>query len=270
MGGSVQELLPISVFIITQNEEAHIEKVMRSVADMSEVILVDSGSTDNTVEIARQYGAKVYHQPWMGYAKQKQYAMSLCSNEWVLNLDGDETLNPAIISRFKQVIENDEADAVRFWRNDIFIGKKASRFTKKPNNLRLYKKSKSRFNEANLVHESAKVDGKEVFINETFEHHGYGSVAALTEKSNQYSCLKAKEKLINNKSCVSLKLFLILPLTFIKKYFFQRQLFSGKRGFIQAVVASYYAFLKEAKLYELHQLKKLDKQSQSEVGELNK
>lgn len=256
MNKKTQQTLPLSVFIITQNEEAYIEKVLQSVTNMSEVILVDSGSTDNTIEIAKQYGAKVYHQSWLGYARQKQYAMSLCANEWVLNLDGDEVLNPSIIARFNQIIENDEADSVRFWRNDIFIGKCASRFTKRPNNLRLYKKSKSHFNEANLVHESAIVDGKEIFINETFDHYGYSNVTVLTDKSNQYSSLKAREKFLKNKQYSSLKLALIFPLTFIKKYFFQRQIFSGRRGFIQAVVASYYAFAKEAKLYELHQSKK--------------
>lgn len=251
--------IPISVFIITLNEEAHIEKTLKSVQAMDEIVLVDSGSTDNTVKIAEKYGAKIHHQPWLGFARQKQRAMSLCKNEWVLNLDGDEALNASTISRFKQIIENDEADSVRLWRNDLFIGKFASPLSRKPNNLRLFKKSKSHFDESNLVHESAIVDGKEIFIDESFEHYGYDNVQILTDKANQYSSLKAQEKFAKNKQYSSAKLVLVFPVTFIKKYVFARQMFSGKRGFIQALVAAYYAFMKEAKLYELHQLKKLGK-----------
>ncbi|WP_199610378.1 glycosyltransferase family 2 protein [Flocculibacter collagenilyticus] len=248
--------LPISVFIVAQDEEAHIEKVLQSVQCMDEVILVDSGSTDRTLEIAKKYDVKIYHHAWQGYAKQKQYAMSLCSNEWVLNLDGDEVLNPSIIARFKQIIENDECDSVRFWRNDWFIGQRLSRFTKRPNNHRLYKKSKSRFDETNLAHESAIVDGKELFINEEFDHFGYSTVEVITQKNNQYSTLKAQEKFNKSKRYSTLKLLLIFPITFLQKYLIHGQCFSGRRGFILAVMASYYAFMKEAKLYQLWQSEK--------------
>lgn len=249
--------LPISVFIITLNEERHIEQVLASVQSFDEVVLVDSGSTDNTVSIAQRMGATVYHQDWLGYAKQKQYAMSLCANEWVLNLDGDEVLNQRIINRFAQIVESDEADSVRFWRNDLFIGKKLSPLSKRPNNHRLYKKSKARFDESNLAHESACVNGKELFIDEEFDHYGYNSIRDLTEKNNIYSCLKALEKHNKGKKASLLKLIFIFPLTFLKQYLLQRYIFSGKRGFIKAVIVAYYAFLKEAKLFELRENEKL-------------
>lgn len=250
------DTVPISVFIITQDEEAHIAQVLESVKRMQEVIIVDSGSTDRTIEIAEQFGAKIYHHDWQGYAKQKQYAMSLCSNEWVLNLDGDEVLNESIVERFKQIVENDEADCVRFKRDDLFIGQRPSRWTKKPNNMRLYKQSKARFNPKDLVHECAKVGGKELSIGHTFDHYGYQTVTVLTDKNNQYSTLKAQQKNIKGKRYSSLKLGLVFPITFLKKYIFQGQIFSGKRGFIQSIIAAHYAFLKEAKLYELNVQKK--------------
>lgn len=252
--------LPISVFIVTLNEEKHLESVLKSVEDMDEIIIVDSGSTDGTLKIAAKYNARVIHQDWLGYAKQKQFAMSHCNNEWVLNLDGDEVLNPSIISRFKQVIDSNEADSVRFWRNDIFIGKRLSRFSKRPNNHRLYKKSLSHFNTEDLAHESACVDGKELFIDEEFDHYGYESIADLTNKNNQYSCLKALEKYQRNKKASTLKLLLVFPITFLKQFILQRQLFSGRRGFIKSIIAAYYAFLKEAKLFELSERNKLENQ----------
>jgi glycosyltransferase involved in cell wall biosynthesis len=248
--------LPISVFIITKNEEKHIAKTLASVKEMDEVILVDSGSTDNTLSIAKEYGATVFEYAWQGYAKQKQYAMSLCRNEWVLNLDGDEAINPQLIAAFKDIIEQDKADSVRFWRNDIFINQPLSSLSKKPNNHRLYKKSKSFFDDSRLAHESATVDGKEIFINHVFDHYGYDSINAITSKNNTYSSLKADEKFAKGKSFSHLKLFLIFPLVFIKEYFLQRKIFSGRRGFILAIMEAYYAFLKEAKLFENFQKNK--------------
>ncbi|MFP6834446.1 MAG: glycosyltransferase family 2 protein [Porticoccaceae bacterium] len=250
--------LPISVFIITKNEEEHIEKTLKSVSLFDEVILVDSGSTDSTLDIAKRYRAKIYTHSWQGYAKQKQYAMSLCSNEWVLNLDGDEEVNPSLISAFKEIIEQDKADSVRFWRNDIFINKPLSTWSKKPNNHRLYKRSKSFFDDSRLAHESATVNGKEIFINETFDHFGYGSIETLTSKNNIYSSLKANEKFVKGKRYSNVKLITVFPLVFIKEYFFQRKIFSGKRGFILAIMGAYYAFIKEAKLFENHQLNNKD------------
>ena len=250
--------LPVSVFIITQNEEKYIEKTLKSVSLFDEVILVDSGSTDSTLNIAKRYGAKIYSHPWQGYAKQKQYAMSLCANEWVLNLDGDEAINQNLIDAFEVILEEDKADSVRFWRNDIFIDKPLSYWSKKSNNLRLYKKSKSFFDDSRLVHESATVDGTEIFINETFDHFGYGSIETLTTKNNNYSSLKASEKFSKGKKLSNIKLFTIFPLVFIKEYFFQRKIFSGKRGLILAVINAYYAFSKEAKLFENYQLKNND------------
>ena len=256
MANNNERDIPISVFVITQDEEVYIGKLLDSVKRFDEVIVVDSGSTDNTTQIAEQSGAKVFFHEWQGYARQKQYAMSLCSNTWVLNLDADEVLNDSIIERFKKVVEQDEADSVRCKRNDIFINQKPSRWTKRPNNLRLYKKTKAHFNVNDLVHESAKVTGTEITIKQSFDHLGYSSIAVLTTKNNQYSSLKAEQKRAKGKRHSSLKLGLVLPITFIKNYIFRGEIFSGKRGFIQSVICAHYAFLKEAKLYELEQQNK--------------
>ncbi|MEC4727599.1 glycosyltransferase family 2 protein [Shewanella sp. D64] len=244
--------LPISVFIITKNEEEHLEKTLLSISDMDEIIIVDSGSTDNTIKIAEQYGAKIHYHPWMGYAKQKQYAMCLCRNEWVLNLDGDEVINEKLIQALQTIMEQDSADSVRFWRNDIFMGKSLSSWSKKPNNHRFYKRTKSHFDESLLAHESATVNGTEMFIEETFDHYGYGSIETITKKNNTYSTLKSNEKFNKNKRFSYLKLVTIFPLIFFKEYFLQRKIFSGMRGFILAIMDAYYAFIKEAKLYELY------------------
>lgn len=248
--------LPVSVFIITKNEARHLAKTLSSVQYMDEIIVVDSGSTDSTIEIAKKFGAKVYHHDWMGYAKQKQYAMSLCQHEWVLNLDGDEAISPDIVHALQQVILDDNADCVRMWRDDIFINKPLSAWSKKANNHRFYKRSKSYFDDKKFAHESASVNGKEIFLNQTFTHYGYDSISAITTKNNTYSSLKAKEKHHQHKLHSSLKLIIIFPLVFFKEYLLQRKIFSGKRGFILSIMEAYYAFIKEAKLYELEELQK--------------
>lgn len=244
--------LPISVFIVCKNEEKHIEKTLKSIETFDEIILIDSGSTDKTLEIAKNYHTKIFYRDWEGYAKQKQYAMSLCTHDWVLNLDGDEEVPFELLPIIENVITKSDVDSVRFLRNDIFMGTSLSKLSKKPNNNRLYKKNKSHFDDTKLVHESALVKGKEVFIKEVFNHYGYGDIDTITRKNNIYSSLKAKEKFIKMKNYSNLKLFLIFPLEFLKQYFLQRKIFSGRKGFILAILDSYYAFLKEAKLYEFH------------------
>jgi glycosyltransferase involved in cell wall biosynthesis len=252
MTTSTATKLPISVFLITVNEEANIARVLKSCKGMDEVLVVDSGSTDQTVEIATQHGATVVHQDWQGYAKQKAFAMSMCKNEWVLNLDADEQLTSALIDAFMAAIAAGQCDAVRCQRNDVFIGKPMSRFTKKPNNCRLYKKSKATFDPTRLVHESADINGKEISIPEYFNHYGYSTIEVITAKNNEYSSLKAQEKFNKGKKASLIKLALVFPVIFLKGYIFQRHFLSGTRGFILSVSTAHYLFIKEAKLYQLN------------------
>jgi len=246
--------LPVSVFVITKNEEHNIGRMLKSVELFSEVILVDSGSTDNTIDIARRYGATVFSQDWLGYSKQKQFAMSLCSNEWVLNLDGDEELTPALITDITSLIKQDDINAVRFTRDDIFIGKTRPAFMKRQTNLRLYRKKFSSFDPSKKVHESATVEGKVIVSENYFIHYGYDNIQALIEKNNRYSSLRIEEKIAKGKKFSPLKLSLILPLEFLRKFVFQRYFLFGWRGFVLSAISANYAFLKEAKLLE-HQLK---------------
>lgn len=251
--------LPISVFIVAQNEEQHIAKTLASVQAMDEVILVDSGSTDNTLAIAQKYGATIVEHEWMGYAKQKQLALSLCKHDWVLNLDGDEAITPALVAAFAKIIAEDNVDSVRMWRDDIFMHQPLSQWSKKANNHRFYRRSHARFDSNTLVHESAHVVGKEVFLNLAFTHYGYGSITTITAKNNHYSSLKAQEKFTKGKHASLFKLVFIFPCAFLKEYVLQRKLFSGRRGFILAVMTAYYSFLKEAKLYEFEEQEKYQK-----------
>jgi len=248
--------IPVSVFIVTLNEEKNLDRLLASLKEFDEIVVVDSGSIDQTANVAMRYGAKFLKKEWESYSKQKQFAMTQCKNEWVLNLDSDEELNSSIKSAINKIVQEGKHDSIRFKRNDIFINKPFSRFSKKPNNLRLYKQSKARFNEKKLVHESADISGSELYINECFEHYGYNRIFDLIEKSNKYSTLKSLEKFNNGKKSKTFKLFFIFIFTFFKKYLLERYVFSGKRGYINSVISAFYAFSKEAKLFECESMKK--------------
>lgn len=242
--------LPISVFIITLNEEKNIGRALESVKFADEVVVVDSGSSDGTLDIIRSFGIEPIHNDWPGFSKQKQFAMEQCTHEWVLNLDADEVVSPELADKYKQVMEDGRYSSVRCERDDVFIGKMLSRWTRVARHTRFYKKSDAHFDDSRLVHERATVEGKEIFVKENLIHYGYGDIETLTHKKNQYSSLKAKEKNIKNKQFSVFKLFLIFPIVFIQEYIFKRRIFSGIRGLILAVIQAHYAFIKEAKLFE--------------------
>lgn len=248
---------PVSVFIVTKNEARYIAQVLHSVRSFDEVIVVDSGSTDNTTTIAKQHGAKVVHHRWQGFAKQKAYAMSLCKNNWVLNLDGDEVLPAELAEEIQESINSGEAEAYRLYFEDIFWGKPMASNSKKRSIIRLYLKDRIQFPINRHVHENVILsDGVRVkSLNGLVTHYGYATTEMLMTKQNTYSSLKALEKHEQGKRGSLLKLMVIFPLTFTKSFFFRKMFLSGRRGLVNATIDAFYAFLKEAKLLELTYLK---------------
>jgi len=246
----------ISIFIITLNEEKNIARAIESAQFADEIILVDCGSSDRTIEIAKSYGIKPIHNEWPGYAKQKQFAMEQCKNDWVFNLDADEEFTKALADKIISIIQQDQYTSIRCARKDVFISQPPPIWTKKANNLRCYRRSMAQFNPEQLVHESASVEGKEIYIKQFLIHYGYDDIQKLTDKKNSYSSLKAKEKFNRGKKYSLAKLLLIFPLVFIQQWLFNRKIFFGVRGIILSIVQAHYAFIKEAKLYELEKNRK--------------
>ena len=247
-------MIKASVYIICKNEEKHIKRVLESVKDFAEIIVVDSGSSDRTLEIAATYTKNIYHQDWMGFAKQKEYARSLCSNEWVLNLDGDEELTEELKQEIINTIEENKIDGLNIKISSSYLGKFNSEKSKFNRRIRFFRKDAGYYPDK-LVHESIVVDGKiqkaKGFI------YDYGTIDLKTHlnKINEYSTLRALEKFEKNKKSSLIKLLFIFPLAFLKSFIIKRGFLNGTRGFIAAINNSFYAFLKEAKLYELNNSK---------------
>lgn len=244
----------ISAYFITLNEADTIEAAIKAVSELDEIIVVDSGSTDGTKEIAMSLGAKVIHQDWLGFAKQKAFALSLCSNNWCFNLDGDEVISPEALKEIRMLVDKNEADAIRVPFEDIFMGQPMHAKSAKRSIVRVFNKRCVTYPEDRLVHENVTVKGKEIRSGHNIDHYGYETVEKLMDKQNKYSSLGAKQKYAKKKKSSLLKLICVFPLILFKTYFLRKLFLSGRRGFIQANVEAMYAFLKEAKLYELNYL----------------
>lgn len=243
-----------SVYIITKDVATWIADTLTSVQDFAEVIIVDSGSTDDTLVIAKQFpNVTIYHQDWLGFAQQKTVALNYCQYDWVLNLDGDEVCS----AELKQDIQAAMADSTVFGLtvpiNDYFLNQKNSEFTKKHAKIRSFRHGFGRYDLTNTAHEQVIVDGNVIMAKGNIYHFGENNIFIKVDKNNRYSELKAQEKFAKHKKPTLLKLMMVMPLTFMKSYFLRRNFLNGWRGFVGSMINAFYAFLKEAKLFEQYQ-----------------
>jgi len=248
----------ISAYFITLNEASTIEQALTSVASLDEVIVVDSGSTDGTIEIAEKLGARVVHQTWLGFAQQKAFALELCRNEWCLNLDGDEVLPVETLQAIQSLVASDRCDVIRMPIEDVFMGDKMHPKSRKRSIIRVFKRSHVEYPLDRLVHENVKTTGRVASCRECILHYGYDSLSVFMSKQNKYAQLAAQSKFSRGKKPSRAKLALVFVFTFIKVFFFRRLFLSGARGLIQANIEAMYAFLKESYLYEARRLSKKD------------
>ena len=187
----------LSVVLIAQDEERNIEAVLNAVKEIaSEIILVDSGSTDATKEIATRCGAKVIHQDWLGFAAQKNLALSKASCGWILSLDADEVITPELCAEIKEVLSGDD---VRNWDGFkiarlMFVGDRSvSHGGFYPDaQLRLFKNGMGKFNDR-LVHESIMLDGRVRNLKHHLLHYSYRDLDHFRDSLEKYAKLAAEE-----------------------------------------------------------------------------
>lgn len=187
----------ISLVIVAQNEERTIGRVIEAARPIvDEIVLVDSGSTDGTISIAEKLGARVIHQDWLGYAKQKNFALELATKDWILSLDADEILTPALVQEIEQLKQSpffDKFDGYKLPRV-LYIGDTPiwhGGFYPDAQ-LRLFKRGKGQWGER-LVHEAIKMDGPVTVLKNHMDHYSYKTVDDFAKAMDKYARLSAQE-----------------------------------------------------------------------------
>lgn len=239
----------VSVIIITKNESQNIRDCLESVRWADEIIVVDSGSIDDTVSIARQFTDKIFYNEWKGFAEQKSYAMNLASNNWLLSLDADER----VTEKLKDEILNsnlDEFDGYRIKRDNFFLGK-IIRGCGWGNDyqLRLFKKSKTRLTNR-LVHEGFEVEGKVGQLKNSMLHFSYRNFSDAFTKINHYSTLEAIEK--QNRKNVNAFTIVITPvIAFLQHFFIRKGFIDGIYGLFVSIMHAITKLQVQLKIWEL-------------------
>ncbi len=257
----MRDKVPISVAIITKNEEHNLPDCLKSVAFAGQVVVVDSGSTDDTVTIASAFGCDVYEEPWKGFGYQKQFAIDKCDNPWVLVLDADERIPHETAEVIKGIVSKNEGSVAgyRFPRKNWFQGRWIRHLGWWPDRItRLFRKESGRMSEA-AVHESVIVSGPIEDLDVPIEHFTESNLGKILVKIDHYSTLGAEEAFKEGKNASVWSASLRAVLTFFHNYFLRLGILDGVPGFTLSVTDSVNKFFKYAKLSELNRLSKKGK-----------
>ncbi|MCK6605493.1 MAG: glycosyltransferase family 2 protein [Ignavibacteriaceae bacterium] len=240
----------LSVIIIAGNEERNIRDCLKSASFADEIVVVDSFSTDKTVEIAREYTPKVYQKKWEGYAVQKRYSLEMATHEWVMSLDADERITPALKDEILGLMKNEpQYDGYYIPRKTYFNGKWIKSCGWYPGyQLRLFRKSKTTVT-TRLVHEGFEVDGKTGRLKGDIDHFTHESIEQTIKKINHYSSLEAEEKW-QRKHVSGLSIILHPIAAFFNHYIVKRGITDGIEGLMISVFHAMTNLMTYMKMYE--------------------
>jgi len=257
--------LPLSIFIICQDEADRLPLVLDAVADLSDdIVIVDSGSTDGTQEVARRYTDRVFHRDWTGFGEQKVYAESLCRHDWILNLDADEVLLDEVKDSIRVALSTPEAERPAAYSLRIrYVSRLAASLQPglfNPTNVtpRLYDRRRAGF-QSSAVHDKVEIrDGsKPVTLKGDVAHISMKSFAHMWDKIRSYSELSARDWAEKGRNPSSLRLVADPVWFFVKNYFLRRLFAVGAEGFVIAVCLSAGRALRIAMTWEERRKMKL-------------
>lgn len=242
----------ISAVVITKNEERSIGRALASVAWADDVVVLDSGSSDSTVEVARRAGARVEASEWRGYVAAKNAAAELATGEWILSLDADEEVTPELRDEVSAILSHPGgAVGYKVPRRNFFWGRWIRHCGWHPDyQLRLWRRGKGRW-VGGRVHERVEVDGGVGRTKAPLNHYTYSSISEYLQRMDRYAGLSAMDKYEAGKRTGFLRLLFSAPGQFIRLYFFRGGFLDGIPGLIVSALGAYYTFLKRAKLWEL-------------------
>ena len=238
--------------MIARNEAANIPDAIKSLDFADQIVVADTGSSDNTLEIARNLGAEAHGITFEGFGKAKNKALDFCAGEWAFVIDADERVTPELAQSILNAVNNNSGPAgFRANRLTYFLGKPVRHSGWYPDYvLRLFKRDKGRF-DSSLVHESAQVDGVVGILDGLLVHYSYRNLEQYLDKLNEYSSLSAREMFEKGRKFHFLDLVIRPPSIFLKMYIFKAGFLDGFHGIILAVLSSYHVFIKYIKLYQM-------------------
>lgn len=250
--------LPLSVFIIARNEADRISHTIRSVKDwVDEIIVVDSGSEDDTVAVSESLGARVVFNEWRGYGPQKVFAEALCRNDWVLNLDADEEVSAELGAEICALFARGQPAMVAYTVPILPLypfQRAGHRWTAFHHPVRFYRRAFAGFKDS-PVHDSVVVrEGRIGHLKGMVIHRSFRSLTHHVEKANEVSSLRALDLFEKGRNPSGFSLLMVPFLAFLKSYFLRREFVNGIDGIVVSHMYAFQRFIRLAKARELHRL----------------
>jgi glycosyltransferase involved in cell wall biosynthesis len=243
---------PLSAVLITRNAAAVLAPCLESLAFADEIVVVDSGSSDGTAEIARRFGARLVQKEWLGFGRQKQYAVDQARHDWVLCLDADETVSPRLAASIRAALAAPVSPVYRMPRRNRFLGRWLSHGEGYPDwSPRLFNRMNARWSD-DLVHEKVLYAVTPGTLQGDLMHDSSDDLTAYLDRQNRYTTLAARQAYELGRSAGLFHLLLSPVVRFFKFYVFRLGFLDGMPGLLHISIGCINSYLKYAKLIELH------------------
>lgn len=247
----MSDRLPLSAAIITLNAASQLEACLQSLQFCADIVVVDSGSSDGTQDLARRYGARVIDCAWRGFGPQKQFAVEQAEHDWVLCVDADERISPELQRNIAAVLAAPARHAYRFPRCNRFMGRYLRHGEGYPDwSLRLFDRRQARWSD-DAVHEKVETEGIPGEIKGDLLHDSAESIASYLDKQNRYTTLTAEAAFACGKRATVAHLLLSPLIRFIKFYVFRLGCIDGAPGLVHILIGCGNSFTKYAKMLDL-------------------
>jgi len=242
---------PLSAVLITRNAAAVLAPCLESLAFADEIVVVDSGSSDGTAEIARRFGARLVQKEWLGFGRQKQYAVDQARHDWVLCLDADETVSPRLAASIQAALAAPVSPVYRMPRRNRFLGRWLSHGEGYPDwSPRLFNRMNARWSD-DLVHEKVLYAVTPGTLQGDLMHDSSDDLTAYLDRQNRYTTLAARQAYELGRSASFLHLVMSPVVRFFKFYVFRLGFLDGVPGLLHISIGCMNSYLKYAKLIEL-------------------
>jgi glycosyltransferase involved in cell wall biosynthesis len=244
----------LSVTVITKNEAAQISAALASVAWADEiVVVVDSASTDETAAIARHHTSRVFSREWAGFAAQKNWAADQAANDWILSIDADERVSPALATEIQRLLAQEPPmHGYRMPYVNFYLNRWMHSTDWYPDSkLRLYDRRVAQWKSAH-IHEGVEVKGPVGELRQELQHYPYRDISHHIQKMNPYTTLSAKQMASDGRRVSSIGILVRPMAAFLRNYVLRNGWRDGSAGLVVSILNSYYVFLKFAKLWEMN------------------